>query len=405
MQAAERVAGTDEVLRDERAAVAKPAIVIDADRHVVEPLDLWKDRMPEHLRDRAPRKLTDHGKILGFAGLQVPAKGFYGDDNPPNSTLVQKRFAEFTARGFSPDVQVEAMDVDGIDVAVLFTTGGLQIMGVDGLPSELTTAACHVYNDWLRDFCDGGAGRLVGVGLVDPRDVDGACKEARRCIEDLSFAGVMLRPNPVNGKSWHDPVYSPLWSELERLDVPVCFHEGSTVLLPQVGPDRFGNVWPLWHAVSHPVEQQLAITSMVLGGVLEKHPGLRCGFLECGASWLPYYMWRLDEHAELDLSGWGDGYGIHLDRAPSEYIAERCFVSTESDEGPVIATLRQTSGFNVMWASDFPHPDAKYPGAISGFLRLDGLDADFAESVLHTNPLAFYGQALTDAVARRVSQP
>jgi hypothetical protein len=159
----------------------------------------------------------------------------------------------------------------------------------------------------------------------------------------------------------------------------------------------------MWHTVSHPVEQQLALTSMVLGGVLDRHSHLRCGFLECGASWLPYWMWRLDEHAELDLSGWADAYGIHLKRLPSTYIAERCFVSTEADEAPVIATLAHTAGRNVLWASDFPHPDAKYPSSLESFLKLEGLGPELAEHVLYDNPVGFYGPRLVEASSIHLS--
>jgi predicted TIM-barrel fold metal-dependent hydrolase len=74
---------------------------------------------------------------------------------------------------------------------------------------------------------------LCDVG--DHARIEDAVIESQRCVKELGFRGVFLRPNLVNGRTWHDPYYEPLWATLEALGVPIGFHEGDTSALPHVG--------------------------------------------------------------------------------------------------------------------------------------------------------------------------
>ena len=69
------------------------------------------------------------------------------------------------------------------------------------------------------------------------------------------------------------------------------------MLGPTIGRDRF-ETFALRHAMSHPMEQMAAMASLMLDGALERHPALRVAFLESGTGWLPYWLARLDDHAE-----------------------------------------------------------------------------------------------------------
>jgi len=235
--------------------------------------------------------------------------------------------------------------------------------------------------------------------MLDLRDIDAACAEARRCVSELGFVGVFLRPNLVEGKPLFDEKYEPLWATIEELGVPISFHEGSKVLAPQVGPPQLGNRWAMWHVCTHAHEQQIAMVAMVMGGVLERHPHLRCGFLECGCGWLPYWLWRMDEHAEPDRWSYQLAEpAAPLRLRPSEYVLRQCYVSLESDEGPGRWAVESTRGKNIVWASDFPHVDAIFPGAVKTLFELEGIDRSSLALILRDNPLEFYGSALREAV-------
>ena len=134
----------------------------------------------------------------------------------------------------------------------------------------------------------------------------------------------------------------------------------------------------------------VAMTAFVLGGVLERHPTLRVGFLECGAGWLPYWMWRMDEAFELD----GARDMPYLRMRPSDYVRRQCFVSIDSDEDPGIAALGALDDRNVVWGSDYPHPDAKFPHTREKFRAIPGMTADRFARVTGANARDFYGAAI-----------
>jgi predicted TIM-barrel fold metal-dependent hydrolase len=287
------------------------------------------------------------------------------------------------------------MDLEGIEASVLFPSLGLNVMGVDGVDPLVTTTAAGSYNDWLAEFCASDPGRLFGAAMLDPRDVDGAIAEARRAVDALGMAAVYVRPNPVNGRPWHHPDYDTLWSAIAELHVPLCFHEGGSVLLPQIGTDRF-DTHAFWHCCTHPMEQQIAMVSVLMGGVAERHPDLRIAFLECGAGWLPYWMWRMDEHVEAAHVDLGN-----LSLLPSEYVARQCYVSIDSDEHTGIAALEALGDRHVVWGSDYPHHDAKFPHAVETVSSLPGMTDARRQAVLHDNPLELYGERFAERVRAR----
>jgi predicted TIM-barrel fold metal-dependent hydrolase len=368
--------------------------VIDADGHVMEPDDLWVRYMPEAMRARAPRVDPANALFVTVDGVETPRRELFSgnQDRFERNIKGARRFEDANRDRFSARSQLDGMDVEGITASVLFPSRGLAVMGVDGVDPAVTTAAAHAYNSWLADYAAEDPRRLVGAGMADPRDVDAAVAQARRAVDELGFVAVFLRPNPVGGRAWHDPAYEPLWSAMEELDAPVCFHEGTGALLPQVGTDRFDK-HGLWHCVCHPVENQMAMMSVVMGGVAERHPGLRFAFLECGAGWLPYWMWRMDEHVENEPQDFA-----HLTMEPSAYVERQCFVSIDTDEEPGMLAIEALDGPHVVWGSDYPHSDSKFPNAFKILSSLPGMSAERLQRVVHQGPLELFGERLARTV-------
>jgi predicted TIM-barrel fold metal-dependent hydrolase len=243
----------------------------------------------------------------------------------------------------------------------------------------------RAYNDWLYEFCQENPERLLGAGMISPFDVNDAVAEARRCVREYGFRAMFLRPNEVNNRNWHDPYYEPLWAALEELEVPLGFHEGSGSALRQVG-EQFGANTMLKHIYSHPVEQMLTAGAFCAGGILERHPRLRVAFLEGNCSWVPFLLWRMDEHWE-----WlGDIYARELTMAPSAYFKRQCFVSVECDEEPVKHVIDAIGDDRIVFSTDFPHGDSKFPRAVESFLRLPISD-ESKRKILWDNCAAYYG--------------
>ena len=140
---------------------------------------------------------------------------------------------------------------------------------------------------------------------------------------ELGAVAVIGNPNPVNGRHIHDPEFEPLWSAIEELEVPVGFHPTGQASLRDDIARRYldhPNGRVIGVAGRNPTELMFAFASMAAGGVLERHPGLRCAFLEGTCGWLPWYLWRLDEAWEK----FGPGSEVKISMPPSEYFARQC---------------------------------------------------------------------------------
>jgi predicted TIM-barrel fold metal-dependent hydrolase len=81
-----------------------------------------------------------------------------------------------------------------------------------------------------------------------------------------------------------------------------------------------------------------------------------------------------------------------LSREPSEYFKRQCFVSVECDEEPVKGVFDLIGVANIVFSTDFPHPDCKYPGAVAQFLELPLPDAA-KRAILWDNCARYYGLA------------
>lgn len=368
--------------------------VLDSDMHILEPADLWQRYIDKKYKDRAPIGLTEHARDLRMVGPDGKAWGRPVD--PPPGVLPppghifhknQKLFAPHKARGWTAQVQLDAMAEEGLDLAILYPSRGLNVLSVPDLDAEFAAALARAYNDWLYDFCDADRRKMIGAGMISPFDIDAAIKETERCVKQLGFRAIFLRANIVNGRNWHDAYYEPLWSALEELDVALGFHEANNSLARQSG-ENFGYDFMLRHTYAHPVEQMLAVGSFCGGSILDRHPKLRVAFLEGNCGWLPFLLWRLDEHWEL----YGDQWAPKLKNPPSFYFKRQCYASVECDEEPAKYAIDFVGNERLIFSTDFPHVDTKYPRATERFLELP-FSSDDKRKILWDNCAAYYGMA------------
>jgi uncharacterized protein len=367
--------------------------VFDSDMHIMEPPDLWERYIAPEFRDIAPRgRTSENVRDLGIIWPAEEANGRPTTGVPNrghNYARNQALYRDHAARGWTAEVQLEAMDVEGIDVAVLFPTRGLNVLDHPNRDPRFAAAIARAYNDWLADFCQQDPTRLIGAGMLSVYDIQDAVAEARRVVEELGFRAVYLRSNIVNGKTWHDPAYEPLWETLETLEIPVGFHESSGSASRQSG-DQFEPNFGLRRVYAQPFEQMLGLGSFLGGGVLARHPRLKVAFLEANCSWLPWLLWRLDEGYERE----GDVFMPELTIPPSEYFKRQCWVSVEPDETPAKYVIDALGVDQLVFSTDYPHGDSRYPEAVEAFLELP-LSDEHKRKILWDNCARFY--AVKDA--------
>jgi len=337
--------------------------ILDADAHVVEPGDLFSAWTPP-----------------GRPVLDLPAT------TPIELCGDSSRLADLVEHGFDGASYLRAMDAQHIDAAVLFPSMGLFVPFLPELDPRASAGACRAYNEWVAGYCAAAPDRLSAIGVVPQRSPARAADEAARAAE-LGLVGVLVRPNHLGDVYLDHAEFDPLYDILEETGLVLGVHEALGVRGPTIGRDRF-ETFAARHACSHPLEQMAAAAALLLGGVCERHPTLRIAFLESGTGWLPYWLARLDEHRE-----WMETTECStLSLAPSEYFARQCVISSDPEDTLAGFVIDRVGADHVMWASDFPHPDAAFPDALEQFLaRLVGVDLDVdVRRVLWDTPLAFY---------------
>ena len=368
--------------------------VFDSDMHIMEPPDLWERYIDPQFRSQAPRgRTSENVRDLGTIFPKVPVDTRRTGGTPHRGRNFDKNqdiYRNHAERGWTGEVQLEAMDTEGIDTAVLFPTRGLGVLTFPDQDPRFAAAMAHAYNDWLHDFCQVDPNRLLGAGMISVYDIDDAVRETRRVVEEYGFRSVFLRSNIVNGKNWYDPYYEPLWSLLEELNLPLGFHEASASRSRQCA-ENFEPNFGLRRVYAQPFEQMLGLGSFLGGGILERHPKMKVAFLEANCSWLPWLLWRLDEGYERE----GDIFMQDLKIPPSEYFKRQCFISVEPDEAPARHTIEEIGCDHLVFSTDYPHGDSKYPHAVESFLKLTLSDED-KRKILWDNCARFYGA--TDSV-------
>ena len=364
--------------------------IFDSDMHIMEPPDLWERYIDKQFQARAPRGIvSENVRDLRMAypdGREWGNQTSEGNrvDRGRNFQKNQGIYRTHAERGWSSECQLEAMDIEGIDIGVLYPTRGLRALVEPGVEPEFAAAIARAYNDWMYDFCRINPRRLIGAGMLSVYDIADAVSEVRRCAKELGFRAVFLRSNPLVDHKWHDPYYEPLWNAIEESNLSLGFHESTGTGRNHIGERMEPNIM-LRRVFGQPFEQMLALGSFCGGGVLARHPMLRVAFLEANCSWLPWLLWRLDEGWERE----GDVWAKDLTMKPSDYFKRQCVVSVEPDEATIKQVIEYMGGNHVVFSTDYPHGDSKYPEAVNSFFNLPITDEN-KRKILWDNCATYY---------------
>ena len=196
---------------------------------------------------------------------------------------------------------------------------------------------------------------------------------SRRAVEEIQYAYDHLdircfwaRPDQFNHRNLGDRYYDPIWELLQDLDCAFATHEFMGLNAVTAGSDRYNTL----HRVAHrraPARSAARGRVDDLHGVYERFPRLRCAYMEAGCGWLPSWLHRIDEHLELA----GAVEFPELTMSATDYFQRNCWISTECEDKFVADVIRWMGDDHIVYETDFPHPDSKYPQATDHFLALD----------------------------------
>lgn len=358
--------------------------LLDADAHVLEPREMWARYIDPPRKEQAPRIVrTDERTEL----LTVAGKALSPYSVSPLGAVGLQDVTDYDgnrAGGFDPRARLADMDAEGIERVVLYPTLGLFMGGVED--AALAAAIARAYNDWLTDYCSAAPERLFAAAMVPLQDVELAAQEIGRVGARDCFRAVFVRPNPYAGRPLHTRRYDPVWSACAEHDLVVGVHEGAVGNMPTAGVDRFDNLY-FRHIVAHTFEMQVAVLSLIGGGVLERYPQLRFAFLEAGGGWIAAWLDRMDDHHR----GIFGRFVPWLRLPPSEYFQRQCWISFEPDERTLPSVAGLIGVDRIVWGSDYPHVDACFPGFVAALDRaLVDLDPSAREQIRSRNAASLY---------------
>ncbi len=366
------------------------ARTIDADGHVIEPVDLWERELPVSLRGRGfrirwnPDSLQEEVYVEDRMLLPFGIVGVGMAGRPFADIGKGVRYSELMPGGFDGHRRLADLDAEGIDVAVLYPSVGLFLEAIED--AALAEACCRVYNDWLADYCRADPHRLIGTAAIPMQDIGAAVRELQRAAGTLGMKGAFIRPNPCKGRALHDPYFDPLWAAAAEARIPIGLHPSGAGDLPGAFQGLRLDAPIMGHPSIFFIDDYIGFSHLVCGGVLERHPTLTIVVLEAGGGWLPHWFDRFDHFAQV--YAW---MAPDLRLKPSEYFHRQCYVSFDPDETtlPLLAPLIGED--RIVWASDYPHLDATYPGVVRELEEhLTKLPASAQQKIRGDNAAALY---------------
>jgi predicted TIM-barrel fold metal-dependent hydrolase len=400
---------------------------IDSDGHILEPPTAMLDFAPAAYQDRIWHidRDADGTEWVVYNGNRSRAMGLSGtagfsDEDVSRVIAGEISYTETRPSGWTADLRLHDMDEDGIDLSVLYPTNMLGLQGLHDV--DFGRVQARAYNDWCATHIAEGNGRLFGAGALPPMhhpdDIAAVADEIRHVASLPGMVSVFMRPNPaVEWRQFNDPVYDPIWAALDETGLPVAFHPFLVPDLPGACEglklsrrrDADGSYEPLetfesgvfegrgnslpniyfTQAIANPVDVMSAICFVVSGGVAERFPNAKFMFLEANGGWLVPWLERLDHHAKK--FSWDVPW---LKMLPSEYFRRQCWISFDPDESMLGFTANSPlcGADRIIWASDYPHPDAKFPGVTEELTEaLDGLSHEQQQMITSESAIALYG--------------
>lgn len=393
-------------------------VFIDADGHLLEPPTAFIDYAPEEYRDtvwQVRREadgvewLTLEDMRMEAAVMALAAAGGFDEETRVKAHSGQLGYCDLPDYCWEAEARLAALDGDGIHQSVLYPTMLLTFQSLRSL--DFAEMQCRVYNDWLSDLCAKGQGRLHGVAILPHLDPERAAKEIRRVAHLPHIVGVQVRPNPALGfRHLNREEYDPIWQAASDVGLPVGLHPLASNDLPgavqglrlgQLGTSEIpvqdqedygsDNIF-FAQALGNPVDMMAAVMFMTAGGVLDRYPDLRTVFLEANGGWIVPWLERLDHHYKI--YSWDVPW---LKETPSSIFRRQCYISFDPDETTLEFTARSpyVGADRIVWSSDFPHPDAKFPGTTAELREaIAGLDHADQQRIAGGNAADLYGLTL-----------
>jgi predicted TIM-barrel fold metal-dependent hydrolase len=340
----------------------KDTQLISVDDHVVEPPNVWTDRLPSRYGDAGPH-VVDVGpnrqawiwedRRFDFGLMGSPrTRIFHGTGD--GDEIKAHHYRDMVPACYDVTERTKAMDVDGVHAALLFPTwprfaGTLFLEAKD---RDLAADCVRAWNDWLLDeWCAAAPERFIPMTMIMLWDPELAAEEMRRCAAKGARSITMCEnPAPHKLPAFWTGFWDPVFAAAEETGLVLSMHIGTSGSLVSPSPE---STEPVSISLCG-LNSMMACTDLIFSGVLHRFPNVRIALSEGGAGWVPYLLERMDYTWERTR------YETIRGLSPSELFRKHfwtCFIADET-----ALAIRDMIGVDrLMWECDYPHNDCNWP--------------------------------------------
>jgi predicted TIM-barrel fold metal-dependent hydrolase len=368
--------------------------LISVDDHVQEHPEVWTQRLSQaRWGDRIPHLETQpdgtqhwvvDGQKLPWAGAAAVGAVMADRTHEP------QRWEEVPAAAYVPAERLKAMDVDRVDYSVLYPT----VAGLAGetfgrmTDPDLELACVQAYNDWLIEEWTSTSPRFIPQCLAPIWPMEATVKEIRRAVAK-GHKGVIFPAIPMHLRDVphiNEPEYDPLWATCQELDIPLCFHAGSSTLIQfPAYADLSPGLTAALSALTRPVSSVQVVANFLYSRILLRYPTLKVVFAETALGWGAYEMETADHQFERQRL-YMEGY----DLKPSEMFQRQCYITGWYDQA-ALANRHYVGVDNILWETNFPQATSTWPTTWDYINRgFQGVPADERAKILWGNAAKLY---------------
>ncbi len=341
----------------------------DADSHIMEPHDWLQTHAEDGWSDRMPLLGTSAiGSPEGAPPIDWPSQmcplHLDPDYRSDESQLMLRKNYEAVG-SFERDHRSQALDQLGFASQFVYNTWTSSVLQAaeHGPDLDLAYAMADAHNNGMAHFCSVDE-RLLPVLYVALADPVRAADQASRAVAAGASALMIASACPRTHSPSHIDL-EPMWAVAAEAGVPIVMHVGGAGQL--LDPQFFANGRPKvadFHGgaenfrsidyMAIPVNPMQTTATLIIDGVLDRHPNLRIGIIEQGGSWLPGWMRYLDSAYAAFRKN--EERLQELSAPPSEIVRRQVRVTPypHEDTGWII----RNSGPEIcMFSSDYPHTE------------------------------------------------
>jgi predicted TIM-barrel fold metal-dependent hydrolase len=391
-------------------------LFVSADGHAAMPPASWPDYLEAGFHEHLPRLVEENRR---FANAMLPLNDYdliYAGVVPGSHYDVFDREHLFRdgqwAGAWDCDIRLAQMDQEGVAAEFVFpgyfrTTDLFFNVSNTVYPPEVADAGVRAYNRWLHDTFAPAGDRLLLVGAVGRcLDIDAVVQELG-WIADHGFAGTFMP-----GFTGHpdlppldDEVWEPVWSLCADRGLTLIVHGGYGL---EPG-GSFGALTSVFERVQAEggsdadavrelrsgmfndgfftdMRCRRPLWQLMLGGVFDRHPGLKLMMTEVRADWIPATLAHLDRVYEANRDQ------VPAKRTPSEYWQSNCLAGLSFMHRSEVAMRDEIGVATISFGRDYPHTEGTWPNT-TDYLRtlFAGVPLEEVRLMLGENLARFLG--------------